>query len=321
MATNFPTSLDSLVNPIGTDSMSTVSHAGQHSNANDAIEALEAKVGADGSAVTTSHDYKLGEVISTDKAVGKTATQTLTNKTLTSPQINFGSDANGDLIYRNGSGVTTRLAIGTTDQILAVQSGLPTWVANPSAANSSYSTKGVVQFLTDADTSGITVASGVANVNTGTTANKIVKLNASAQLPAVSGALLTNLPNPITYTNGTTTKDSADASTTQNIAHSLGIIPKKIKLFFISRTTFGTNGGGMANVAYNGTTCSVVGYQLVAGSNTSMNSSNNIRLYSSAGTSDYQQGVITFDSTNIIITWTKVFNPTIVFDILWEAEA
>lgn len=33
----------------------------------------------------------------------------------------------------------------------------------------------------------------VANIDTGTTANKIVILNGSAQLPAVSGALLTNL--------------------------------------------------------------------------------------------------------------------------------
>ena len=48
-ATNFPTSLDSLTNPSGTDSVATVSHSGQHSNANDAIEALEAKLG-----ITTS---------------------------------------------------------------------------------------------------------------------------------------------------------------------------------------------------------------------------------------------------------------------------
>lgn len=59
MATNFPTSLDSLTNPQGTDSVQAVSHAAQHANANDAIEALEAKVGADNSAVTTSLDYRV----------------------------------------------------------------------------------------------------------------------------------------------------------------------------------------------------------------------------------------------------------------------
>jgi len=38
-AISYPTSLDSLTNPSATDRVSTVSHSGQHSNANDAIEA------------------------------------------------------------------------------------------------------------------------------------------------------------------------------------------------------------------------------------------------------------------------------------------
>jgi len=37
----------------------TVPHATQHTNLNDAVEALEAKVGVDGSAVTSSLDYKV----------------------------------------------------------------------------------------------------------------------------------------------------------------------------------------------------------------------------------------------------------------------
>ena len=59
MATNFPTSLDSLTNPSSGDSLSSPSHAAQHSNVNDAVEALQAKVGVDGSAVTGSLDYKV----------------------------------------------------------------------------------------------------------------------------------------------------------------------------------------------------------------------------------------------------------------------
>ena len=57
MTTNFPTSLDALANPTSTDALSSPSHSDQHANANDAIEALEAKVGVDGSPVTTSLDY------------------------------------------------------------------------------------------------------------------------------------------------------------------------------------------------------------------------------------------------------------------------
>ena len=61
MATNFPTSLDSLTNPTATDTLdsSTVPHADQHANANDAIEALQAKVGVNNSAVATSLDKRV----------------------------------------------------------------------------------------------------------------------------------------------------------------------------------------------------------------------------------------------------------------------
>ena len=63
MATNYPTSLDNFTNPASTDLMNsvTVPHNEQHANANDAIEALQAKVGADSSAVTSSHDYKIAD--------------------------------------------------------------------------------------------------------------------------------------------------------------------------------------------------------------------------------------------------------------------
>lgn len=61
MATNFPTSLDTFTNPTGDDSLNsdTVPHADQHANVNDAVEALQAKVGVNSSAVTSSLDYKV----------------------------------------------------------------------------------------------------------------------------------------------------------------------------------------------------------------------------------------------------------------------
>ena len=62
MATNFPTSLDSLTNPATTDQLNSPSHAAQHANANDAIEQLQAKVGVNSSAITTSHDYKIAQL-------------------------------------------------------------------------------------------------------------------------------------------------------------------------------------------------------------------------------------------------------------------
>lgn len=59
MAINFPTSLDSLSNPTASDYLNSPSHAGQHGNANDILEALEAKVGINSSAVTSSLDYRV----------------------------------------------------------------------------------------------------------------------------------------------------------------------------------------------------------------------------------------------------------------------
>ena len=62
MATSFPTSKDTLINPQPTDSPELVSHAAQHANANDAIEALETKVGINGSTDVLSHDYKIANL-------------------------------------------------------------------------------------------------------------------------------------------------------------------------------------------------------------------------------------------------------------------
>lgn len=61
MATTFPTALDAFTNPTTTDTLGsvTVPHATQHADANDAIEALQAKVGIDSSAVPTSLDYRV----------------------------------------------------------------------------------------------------------------------------------------------------------------------------------------------------------------------------------------------------------------------
>lgn len=78
------------------------------------------------------------------------------------------------------------------------------WGSAPS--DSSYATKGIVQFLTDAATSGITVSSGVASVNAGTSggagdANKIAKLNGSGVLAT---AMLPTIPIGSGGTNSST---------------------------------------------------------------------------------------------------------------------
>jgi len=62
VATNFPNSLDNIQNPNSTNPLSNPSHSEQHIFANTAIEALEAKVGIDGSNDTNSLDYKISNL-------------------------------------------------------------------------------------------------------------------------------------------------------------------------------------------------------------------------------------------------------------------
>jgi len=62
MATNFPASLDSLTNPSATDTLDSPPHDEQHADANDAIEALQTKVGVDSSADTNSLDFKVNNI-------------------------------------------------------------------------------------------------------------------------------------------------------------------------------------------------------------------------------------------------------------------
>ena len=88
MAASFPGALPSFTNPTATDYLNSPAHATQHSSANDELVAVATKVGADSSAVNTTHDYKLSGVADGDKAVSLTGTETLTNKTLTKPTIN-----------------------------------------------------------------------------------------------------------------------------------------------------------------------------------------------------------------------------------------
>lgn len=80
MTTNFPTSLDALTNPTGASSLTSPDHAGQHTDANDAIEALQSKVGVNGSAVSGSLDFKVAaSKVVTDKIdpAGATSNQVL----------------------------------------------------------------------------------------------------------------------------------------------------------------------------------------------------------------------------------------------------
>ena len=115
----YPDDLDNLFDPSSTTPLNNTpkAHSDWHTDANTAIEALEAKVGADSSAVATSLDYLLksassaspghthsksesglGNVDNTSDATKNSAIATLENKTLTSPTIN-GATITGTIAF------------------------------------------------------------------------------------------------------------------------------------------------------------------------------------------------------------------------------
>jgi microcystin-dependent protein len=127
LATSFPTGLDALTNPTSGNTLASPDHAGQHADANDAIEALEAKVGVNGSAVTSSLDYMVAaSKVVTDKidpasastnqvlkfdgtkfvpATGASVTVADTPPTSPTPQAGdqwYESDSGRQLIYYDG---------------------------------------------------------------------------------------------------------------------------------------------------------------------------------------------------------------------------
>lgn len=110
----------------------------------------------------------------TDTVVGLISAQSPTNKTISGSTnvlggvtMTLGSDATGDIYYRNSSGILTRLGVGSNTNVLTLSGGLPSWQAGSSAAS-------------------ITV--GTTTVNTGTTLNFLYN-NAGtlANTPLVNG--------------------------------------------------------------------------------------------------------------------------------------
>lgn len=124
---------------------------------------------ADGKTLTASNTLTFAGTDSTTltfqgtgTVVNRDTTDTLTNKTLTSASdvlggvtMTLGSDATGDIYYRDSFGALHRLPIGSPAQVLTVSSGVPGWAAAPGGGNVSVSgtpTAGHVATWTNATT-------------------------------------------------------------------------------------------------------------------------------------------------------------------------
>ncbi len=124
---------------------------------------------------------------------------------------------------------------------------------------------------------------------------------------------------PVSYTNGTTTNNTT--STTQTIAHGLGVVPKNVRLSFVSYGNGTTALVGSALSVYNGIVQNSIwgmGYVNTSPNVSVVGSGTGVVVGISTG---FVTGVITFDATNISIVWTLTGSGAPAAQVLWEAFA
>lgn len=95
MAINYPTSIDTLTNPATTDTLASPSHAGQHSDLNDSVEAIETKLGIGASAATLA---------TTGQALISAGSGTTAWTTIGTANVSSGTAASDTPLVANGSG-------------------------------------------------------------------------------------------------------------------------------------------------------------------------------------------------------------------------
>lgn len=95
--------------------MSSPSHSQQHTDENDNIEAIETKLGVDGSADASSIDYKVTNAASNGGGHVQTANKGGTGQT---------SYNKGDVLVATSSSVLAKLAVGTDGQALVANSSV-----------------------------------------------------------------------------------------------------------------------------------------------------------------------------------------------------
>lgn len=167
-----------------------------------------------------------------------------------------------------------------------------------------------------------------ATLDAGTSANQIVQLNASAQLPAVSGALLTNVA---VFKVGISSRGGNAASGSQTIAHGLGKTPTFVSITATyGLTTTNTSASTYGSIGtFDGTHTATLVYPFGASNGqTSAPSADTTNMVSvnfigNGSGQTTQVATIAVDATNITLTWTYNSGGGITgtINLLWEAKA
>ena len=252
MATSFPSGLDALTNPTSSDGLNSPDHAGQHADANDAIEALEAKVGINSSAVTSSLDYKITNINASNLASGTVPTARISGSytgitgvgTLTGLTIG-GAGANRSITINAPSGyyAIQYFAINGTNKWhyevdpagtrwALVESGVAERIGVTSAGATFSGTVTATTFsgsgasltsLPAGQLTGIVADARISGSYTGITGvGTLTSLTTTGQITMNRGALGTTSGNSITFLNPSATTTNGDILDTRLIRNSSG---------------------------------------------------------------------------------------------------
>lgn len=203
------------------------------------------------------------------------------------------------------------------------------YVITPAPAITAYTAGQIFSFkATHANTTTSTLnvnGLGVQTIKLANGANLFANAILNGQLVVVqydgTNFQMISQPGAATATSGAFTKDMS-SSTTTTIGHGLGSIPSCVRI------------SGVFGLVVNATDNLVSQTQTIYTTSQSSNSlalytggsgngavtiSQTFRLSGSAALSQYIEGVVTTDITNITITWTKTSTPTGTADLTWVA--
>jgi hypothetical protein len=177
MAINYPTSLDSFTNPTATDLLTSPSHAQQHSDINDAMEAVQTKLAIGNTVIGTYTAY-----------TPNFADFTLGNGTVTAKycQVNDFVHVIGSIVLGSTSSVTGNLGIGMNFNADAIYYTPSVWTMEMGTATLYDASVGTIYY-------GI-----VAGANN----NKIMQIFSQAANATYVGRGLCNATTPFTWAVG-----------------------------------------------------------------------------------------------------------------------
>lgn len=272
MSISFPTALDNFSNPTATSDLSNPSHSQQHADLNDAVEALQLKVGITNSADTNSLDYKIANVVggggsgtvtsvsvtTANGVSGSVATATttpaitLTLGAITPSAIQVSGLTASQILSTDASKNLTSLAVATYPSLTelafvkgvtsAIQTQINAKGAGTVTAVSVTSANGVSGSSSGGATPALTIALGAI---TPTTVNSVTISGSATPTLSVTGTTTVSGSNTGDQTISDATISTSDITTNNFTTAKHGFVPKgtNIGSFLKDDGTWGTPAG------------------------------------------------------------------------------